>query len=153
MVKSCLLDHPPTLTVMPCRWPVLEGVTATLNMSSWTAIPPAVFHPDAPAFSPIILTRGLEWPDFPDRSETTHADQALTDYRRTCTPQNAPVLYTPAGREMCAGQSVSVLGQQSTMYKRFHIVNCHNRVLTRASTDLILITNMIENIKENKKPP
>ena len=33
MVKSCLPDHPLTLTMMSCWKPVLDGATATLNMS------------------------------------------------------------------------------------------------------------------------
>ena len=37
---------------------------------------------------------------------------ALRD-RGTCTPTNPPVLYAPNRREICEGQSMSVLGRQS----------------------------------------
>ena len=53
------------------------------------AIPPVVFHPDAPAFSPIILTRGSEWSSLPVHANTAHAYPALT---KTAAPNPA----TPA---------------------------------------------------------
>ena len=40
---------------------------------------------------------------------------------RNCTPHNPPVLYAPAGREICAGQSMYVPGLQSPLYKRLPI--------------------------------
>ena len=36
---------------------------------------------------------------------------------RTCTPHNTPVLYVPAGHEVCAGQRMSVPGLQLYLYK------------------------------------
>ena len=45
---------------------------------------------------------------------------ALRD-RRTCTSHETPLLYSPAGREVRAGQHLSTLGRQSSMYKRLPI--------------------------------
>ena len=51
--------------------------------------PPVVFHPDAPSFSPRVLTRGEEWPALLDCTDTPHAAQALTK-------TTAPDIATPA---------------------------------------------------------
>ena len=37
--------------------------------------------------------------------------------RRTCTPHDAPVLYAPAGRELCAGKHMSMPGRQLSLYE------------------------------------
>ena len=53
------------------------------------AITPVVLHPDAPALSSSVLTRGAEWPALPAHADTAHAAPALTE---TATPDPA----TPA---------------------------------------------------------
>ena len=50
------------------------------------AIVPVVFHPDAPAFSTSILTRGSKWPDLPTRADNAHAVPELTE---TASPDPA----------------------------------------------------------------
>ena len=47
--------------------------------------------------------------------------RALRDHR-TCTPHNTQLMYTLAGREVCAGQRMSVPGRQSSWYKRLPII-------------------------------
>ena len=50
---------------------IKETQEASLNLFQDTT--PVVFHPDALAFSPRVLTRGAKWPTLPARADTTHA--------------------------------------------------------------------------------
>ena len=59
------------------------------------AIPPVVFHPDALAFSPRILTRGSDWPALPACANTDHADQAITN---TSNPDTATLAAGRSGK-------------------------------------------------------
>ena len=62
------------------------------------AITQVVFHLDALAFSPSVLTRGAEWPALPARADTAHAAPALT---KTAAPDPA----TPAAVGSCKRNS------------------------------------------------
>ena len=58
-----------------------------------------------------------------DRTPSERAPQesgALWD-RRSCTTQNLPVLHAEAGRELCAGPSMSMSGSQTYLYERLPI--------------------------------
>ena len=74
---------------------------------------------------------------------------ALHD-RRTYTPQDTPVLYVPAGRELCAGQRMCVPGHQSSLYKRLPSGKLSQPVPMWASTAPRLTTNVIQNIDEDQ---
>ena len=43
---------------------------------------------------------------------------------QTCNPHDTPVMYTPAGCELCSGQCMSVTGRQSSLYERLPIEKC-----------------------------
>ena len=50
------------------------------------AIPPVVFHQDAPVFCPNVLLRVEEWPALPARADTAHAAPSFT---KTTAPDPA----------------------------------------------------------------
>ena len=56
-----------------------------------------VFHPNAPEFSPSVLTRGAEWPDLPAHADTAHAAQALTE---TATPDPSTPAAVVSGKRI-----------------------------------------------------
>ena len=51
---------------------------------------PFVFKLYTPAFSPIVLTRGAEWPALPACAKTSHMTQALTDTFAPNTAHHRP---------------------------------------------------------------
>ena len=57
------------------------------------AIPPVIFHPDAPVLSPSVLARGSDGAALPARANTDQASPALTD-----TAALKPATSTAIGR-------------------------------------------------------
>ena len=73
------------------------------------ATPLVVLKPDAPAFSPSVLTREAKWPALPVRADTAHAAPALT---KTADPDSA----IPAA--IRSGKKIQIAHDQQTVKPR-----------------------------------
>ena len=65
------------------------------NLTLCQATTPVIFHPDAPAFLPSILTIGTECPALLVRTETAHAAPLIT---KTAAPDPVPLAAGGSGK-------------------------------------------------------
>ena len=70
---------------------------------------------------------------------------------RIYNPNNTPVLYAAAGREVFAGQRMSVMGRQSSLYEWLPIGKLLQPGTTWASTAPSITTNVSKYIEEAQK--
>ena len=69
--------------------------------------------------------------------------------RWICIPNNTPVIYAPSGRELCAGQHMSVPGRQLSLYEWLTTRNFSQLGPYTTPTSPRLMTNVSQNIEED----